>query len=329
MNLTTRSLMIGVLAGLAAALLSISAGEPTALSLLLFAAATLPILIASTGWSNVAGFVAAAVAGVIVSAVLSPLAALSFVATTLAPAAWIGHLANLSRPAEELGGPKDALAWYPISDILLQLCLLVVIGLVIVGIALGYSEATVGQVVDQLFEVMRESNAEFQPSADERDLFVSFFVTALPVVQGALWVLILFASLYLALIIVRASGRSTRPKDDIPASLRMTRRSLYIFGLGLAATFFGGVPALIGAVVCGAFGAAFMLAGFAVLHYRTRGKPWRPLALWGAYLAVFIFTLPLVFFLIAGMVETRRAVPVSRNAAPRDGPDNDNTNHGP
>ena len=47
MNLTTRSLMIGVLAGLAAALLSISAGEPTALSLLLFAAATLPILIAS------------------------------------------------------------------------------------------------------------------------------------------------------------------------------------------------------------------------------------------------------------------------------------------
>ncbi|WP_099866306.1 DUF2232 domain-containing protein [Pararhizobium haloflavum] len=321
MNVNSSALMVGILAGAAAALLSISAGEPTALSIVLFATATLPILIASLGWSNTAGFVAAAIAGGIVSAALSPLAGLTFIATTLAPAAWIGHLANLGRPAEELGGPEGGVAWYPMSDILQQLCLLVVAGLVIVGVVMGYGEAMIADVVEQFFAIMQQQSADFTVGADEQAAYERFFLTALPVVQGALWVMLLFASLYIALAIVRISGRARRPKDDLPASLRMSRTSLYIFGVGLAATFFGGVAGLIGAVVCGAFAAGFTLAGFAIVHHRTRGKPWRPLVLWGAYLAVLLFTLPIVFFLISGMFDTARAVPVSQTKRP---PDNDN-----
>ena len=103
----------------------------------------------------------------------------------------------------------------------------------------------------------------------------------------------------------------------------MSRTSLYLFAAGLVMSFFGGVVALIGAVICGAFAAGFILAGFAVTHHKTRGKPWRPVLLWGSYLAVVLFTLPLVFFLITGMLETARAVPVSRHMPPG-GPDNDN-----
>lgn len=322
MKLNSRSVMIGVLAGAAAALLTISAGEPSAVSLLLFAAASLPILIASTGWSNVGGFIAAGVAGGIVTLVLSPIAALTFLLTTLAPAAWIGHLANLSRPAEELGGPDGSLAWYPLSDIMQHLCILVAVGLVIVGAAVGYGEPMISSVVDQLLTVMQESNPDFRPAEGDRAGYVAFFLMALPVVQGMLWVLILFTALYLALAIVRASGRARRPKDDVPASLRMTRRSLYFFGGGLVLTFFGGTPALIGAVICGAFGAGFILAGFAIVHHRTRGKSWRPLALWGGYLAVLLFSLPIIFFLVTGMVETARAVPITRQTPP-----SDNDNH--
>lgn len=311
MNVTSSSLLVGLLAGCAAALLSISAGEPTALSIVLFAAATLPILIASTGWSNTAGFVAATVAGAIVSIFVSPTAALVFIVTTLAPAAWIGHLANLSRPASELGGPDGATAWYPLSDILFQLCVLVIAGLLVVGVSMGYGEAMIGEVVDEFFAIMQEQSPDFQPAEGDRDAYAAFFLTALPVVQGALWVLILFGALYLSLAIVRTSGRARRPKDDVPSSLRMSRRSLYAFGVGLAMTFFGGAPALVGALVCGAFGAGFTLAGFAIIHHRTRGKAWRPLALWGGYLAVILFSLPLLFFLVAGMIQTARAVPVA------------------
>ena len=323
MSFTSSSLVIGILAGIAAALLSISAGEPTALSIVLFAAATLPILIAGLGWTNTAGFVAAAVAGGIVSLVLSPSAGLAFTLTTLAPAAWIGHLANLSRPAEEIGGPKDGVAWYPLSDILMQLCLIVVAGLVAVGFSMGYGPDMVDEIVSQFLDIMVEQSPDFAPTPDERAAYQRFFLAALPIVQGALWVLILFASLYLAQAIVRVSGRARRPKDDIPASLRMSRTSLYIFAAGLVMSFFGGAVALIGAVICGAFAAGFILAGFAVTHHKTRGKSWRPVLLWSAYLAVTLFTLPLVLFLITGMLETARAVPVSRHMPPG-GPDNDN-----
>ncbi len=311
MNLTSASLMVGILAGVAAALLSISAGEPTPLSILLFAAATLPILIAGIGWTNSAGFIAAAVAGGIVSLAVAPLAGLVFTLTTLAPAAWLAHLANLARPADEIGGPQGAVAWFPMADILLQLCLLVVGGLVVVGAAMGYGPDMVAGVVDQFFSVMSEQDPDLAVNDADRAMYADFFLTALPVVQGALWVLILFSALYVALWIVRLSGRGRRPKDDLPASLRMSRRSLYIFGVGLALTFFGGAPALVGAVICGAFAAGFILAGFAIFHFRTRGKPWRPFAIWGAYLGVLFLTLPILFFLVLGMIQTARAVPVS------------------
>lgn len=316
MNLTSSSLLVGLLAGVAAALLSIGAGEPNPLSIVLFAAATLPILIASTGWTNSSGFIAAAIAGGIVSLVLSPTAGLVFTVTTLAPAAWIGHLANLSRPADEIGGPEDAVAWYPISDILLQLCLLVIGGLFIVGAAMGYGPEMIDGLVDQFFVVLQEQDPELAFTDAEKAAYGSFFLTALPFVQGALWVMILFASLYVALAIVRLSGRGRRPKDDLPAGLRMSRLSLYLFGLGLVLTFLGGTAALVGALVCGAFTAGFTLAGFAIFHHRTRGLSWRPLALWGAYLAVFLFTLPLLFFVITGMIGTARTVPVSKRMPP-------------
>jgi hypothetical protein len=322
MNFNSGSLMVGLLAGIAAALLCISAGEPTPISILLFAAATLPILIASIGWTNSAGFLAAAVAGGIVSAFVSPMAGLVFTVTTLAPAAWIGHLANLARPAEELGGPAGAYAWYPIADILFHLCILVSLGLTIIGMAMGYGEEMIGDVVDQFFAVMSEQDPDLALSDDERATYARFFLAALPVVQGALWVLILFGALYVAMGIVRLSGRARRPKDDMPESLRMSRLSLYVFGIALAMTFLGGAIGLIGATMAGAFATGFMLSGFAIMHHRTRGRTWRPIALWGAYLLVVLFTLPLVFFLVSGMIETARAVPLSKPSPP-----SDNDNH--
>jgi uncharacterized membrane protein YdfJ with MMPL/SSD domain len=65
----------------------------------------------------------------------------------------------------------------------------------------------------------------------------------------------------------------------------MNRNSIFIFLVGLAATFFGGIPAMIGATLVGTFGAGFLLSGFAALHFRTRGKDWRLPALILCYLA--------------------------------------------
>jgi hypothetical protein len=81
-------------------------------------------------------------------------------------------------------------------------------------------------------------------------------------------------------------------------------------------TFLGGAPATIGALICGTFGAGFLLAGFASFHFRTRGKSWRLPVLWIAYLSVFVFTIPAFFFLLSGLIDTRRTIavtPVGKN----------------
>lgn len=51
-----------------------------------------------------------------------------------------------------------------------------------------------------------------------------------------------------------------------------------------------------------------MLAGFASLHFRTRGKPWRLIALWFAYISVLLFTIPVFAILVLGLMDTRRAI---------------------
>jgi len=117
----------------------------------------------------------------------------------------------------------------------------------------------------------------------------------------------LFAAYYIATRIVTASGKGLRPREDIPSSLRMNRNSIFIFLAGLAATFMGGIPAMIGATVVGAFGAGFLMSGFAALHFRTRGKDWRLPALILCYLASTMM-LPALFILVLGLADTRKAI---------------------
>lgn len=312
MNSKTLSLLVGIIAGVAAALLVLGSGEVTALSVILSAFATLPILIAGLGWSNLAGAVSVVAAAGIVSVVVSPLASLMIAVTTFVPAAWIAHLSNLARPAEELGGPQGKMAWFPLSDILLHLCGLVCVSLIILGFAIGYGEDVVREIVERLFTILAEQNPEFQPDAGYRDDMIGFMTRVLPALQAMMWVTILFAAWYLASAIVRVSGKAKRPADVIPAALRMSRLSMLIFAAGLALSFGGGAIGLVGSTISGAFAGGFTLAGLAMLHHRTIGRAWRFMALWSTYAAIIIlFPLPLVLLLLAGLFETVRTSPLS------------------
>jgi hypothetical protein len=128
-----------------------------------------------------------------------------------------------------------------------------------------------------------------------------------------MWVIMLFAAYYIATRIVTASGGGLRPREDIPSSLRMNRNTIFIFLVGLAATFFGGIPALVGATLVGTFGAGFLLSGFAALHFRTRGKEWRLPALILCYLASLMLMVPALFILVLGLSDTRKAIALTPN----------------
>jgi len=311
MTQQSTSLLVGLLAGVSAAFLLVSAGSPSSLSFILFAAAALPILIAGLGWSNLASIVAVASAMAVIGLATTPQAALVSAVTTLAPAAWIAHLSNLARPADELGGPDGALAWYPLSDIFVSIAFCVCVGLVAVGLAMGYGTDFVSQLVDIFVSTLKDSNSAYEPTADSMAEMKQFFLYALPAIQAAMWVLILLAGWYVASAIVRQSGRSKRPKDDIPSQLRLPRMGAMALVVGVAMSFVPGGIGLIGWTIIGAFGMGFIVAGFAIAHHRTRGKPARGLLLWTAYLATVIFTLPLAFFLFLGLFDTARTLTVT------------------
>ncbi len=308
------SALVGLIAGIASALLLAGATAPSYMAMLLIASASLPVLIAGLGWSNLASIIAVLSGTAVIATISGPLAALSAALTSLGPAAWIAHLSNLARPAEEIGGPEGRLAWYPLSDIVAQICTIVAVVLVILGAVMGYGPELAGELVDSFVEILKEGNQGLTLDAASIEDMKSLMRVMLPLVQGATWVGILFGMYYVARGIVSMSGRAKRPREDVPAQLRMPRTSLYTFGIGIVITLLAPAPYdLVGWVIMGAFGAGFILSGFALMHFMTRGKPWRPIAIWFAYMAVILFTLPLIFFLVFGLTATGRLATMTPN----------------
>lgn len=318
-QLDGKLLLTGMLAGVTATLLVLAANAQPTFSSVLYAASAMPVLIAGLGWGNVAAIAAIITAGALGALAVSPMFAAAMAIFTLLPAGWISHLASLARPASELGGPDHLVAWYPLSDILMHLCALVAVAVIFLGVMIGYGPEFIEQLVTAVVQAAASQDGTFSPTADDLAQLHRLMLVLLPVIQGGMWVILLTAAYYFAMRIVTASGLAKRPREDMPSALRMNRTAMLIFLAGILAAFVGGPVGLIGATVCGTFGAGFLMAGFASLHARTRGKDWRLPVLVIAYVSVF-FLLPTFVILILGLADARRAVALTPAAKP--GPDN-------
>lgn len=310
-TLNQTSLLTGAFAGVTAALLSLGANAPSVGGLLLVACAPLPILVAGLGWGNAAALAAVAIAGLGLASFSSVADASLSIMLSFAPAAWLSHISNLARPASELGGPDHALAWYPLSDILTQIVLLGTATMIVLGVVFGYNNALVSVAVDQLVAAMKTQDTPFDLTPTSVERMKSSLYIGIPMALGSSYVMTMFATHYVASRIAQLSGKSLRPREDMPSTLRMHRLSIFAFLAGLLLAFMGGLASAIGMLICGAFGAGFVLAGFAVFHFRTRGKAWRLPVLWFGYMSVVLFTIPAFFFLLSGLMDTRRAIALS------------------
>lgn len=308
MPLDAKALATGVLGGLTAGLLS--AGSVTGTTFL-FMLSPLPVIAAALAWGPQASVVAALTCFAI-SAALTGLPGGVVVALVIAlPAGLMGYLANLARPAEEVGGPEGRLVWYPLSDILFLTTLAVAGGFIALGVIHGYGLEFGQQMARQLMNMMREADPQLQFVDGAEERLASLLTNIMPAVQPAIWSLILLANFYVAGLLVRFSGRLHRPADDWPTALRMPRVALVLFGAAMLAAFAPGGFGHAASAVAGAAAAGFVAAGYALAHARTRGKPGRLLILWLVYIASAFLSFPLIAFLIAGLFDTRRQVTVS------------------
>ena len=303
---------VGILAGLASALMSSGVIAQSGMAVVLYFLTPLPIFVAALGWGSSAGLVAAACATIAVGIVATPIGAVLMALTSYAPAAIGAYLSGLARPASELGGPKDVMVWYPLSDIVFRLALMVAASFIIIGYIIGFGPDMARELSNTLIDSLAAADPQFTASDEMRQSVSALLMVALPAIQPATCLAILIGNLYLALRLTALSGRLRRPRDDWPATMRMPRPALLVFAVALAVAFLPGAAGLVATVVVGALSFGFMIAGLATFHQRSRGKPWRPVALWLVYVAIILFAFLLFVFMVFGLFDTSRGAPISK-----------------
>jgi Predicted membrane protein (DUF2232) len=312
LKLTPRSALAGVLSGTASAVLAGSILTQSSIAIILFFISPLPVMLAGLSFGATATVIGAIACTMFVSFIVSAPAALIVASISMLPSALAVFLIALARPAEEVGGEANHIVWFPLGDTLFFCGLLIAAAFIGIGIYGGYDIAFATEFAAAFEQQFKAVNPEFAPSADFASSLANFIYYAVPVIQPAMLTIVLTANLWLALQIVRASGKLARPKDNWPLSLRMPKAALPAFAIALASSFVSGPIGLIALVFCGVFAACFTMAGFAVLHERTRGKPWRAPVLVLAYVSAFFFLPMLALFVFLGLFDTRRTAPVSK-----------------
>lgn len=328
--------------GLVAAVVFASATTgPLFIRYLLSLITALPIALAGLGWGWRSAVLAGAVGSGVVLMFAGSSVAIAFAITQAVPMIILTYLALLSRPLAEGGaGPESgaaAVEWYPAGRIVIWAALLA-------GLAASYVLVMLGSDLD----VLRQAIADFiktefaagvpgsqggvQLSDAEIASFAEIAMATLPGILGASWTSALLFNLWLAGRITLASGQLGRPWPDLAAMTFPTGTPL-AFGLVLLATMLSSYAGLAATAFAGGLFLAYVLLGLAVPHFLTRGKPWRPFALWLIYgsilvagnMALFV----LIFICLLGLAETvlhlRARSHTSRGAPPGPPPTDPNS----
>lgn len=310
MNARANPVLVGIVAGLVTAILM--AGSLYVPFILQLAAITV-LFIAGLGFGRVAGFVAVVTTAVALGAMTSSVLGALILGVALLPAAVMSYLAGLARPASEIGGPDAALAWYPLSDILLAGAVLTAVATIILLFPQP-PDGFYAKVVDEAVRMISEANPNMVIAPDAKAQAVALLKTFGPISQGIGNMIVLFAGFYFAMRILTAMGRNVRPREDIRSSLRMNRLSIAVFLAGIALMFAGDGIAVVGASFAGAVAGGFLLSGFAIIHNAVREKPWALPALILVYLVTLIFPpLTIVIAIAGGLANPRRAIALTPN----------------
>ncbi len=320
-------LLIGAGAGLVSAALFASATTTAALAAVLLYLSPLPLCLAGLGWGRSAAALAGLTGTIVMAASLGPGAALAFAVTIAAPVAVLVHLLLLSRPvpAPE-GASTGAVEWYPIGRLVGWAALIAGMLAALLVLALGpgpesYHQWIAKVLVPNLLKILGPNASDFTPEMIENLKLV--LAKALPAAFVIVWLTLMLFNLWLAGLIVEASGRALRPWPDLH-DLEVPNVFVAVFAVALVVSF---VPGLLGLLATGLASAmlfAYMLQGLAVIHVYSRGVPFRWLLLAVVYLGILFLGWLAILVAIVGLGEPLFGLR-ARSAASGHPPTNDGT----
>ncbi len=268
-------------AGLASALLFTVVTAGSALAVVLYFAAPLPILIAGLGWSHRAGLGAAAVASAAVALALTGRAGLVFAIGVGFPAWWFSYLLLLARETE------NGIEWYPVGRVLAAVALLGSAVTVAGMFTIAGDYASLVAVFESAVQGFRARNPELFAQLGARDLSTEdvarLMAVMAPAISAAVGVLTSTVLLWGAARIVHASGRLPRPWPDLPA-VELPRSVLLLLSVCVLASFGpDGMFTLAARTTAAALVTAYALQGIAAIHAVSRGFSARGLLLGSLY----------------------------------------------
>ena len=298
------SLLIALGAGLISAIVFASATTgPLLVRILLFLLTPLALFLAGLS----AGTRAAAIAGIAGSALViaagGSTAALIFATSQALPVVVLVHLASLNRQTE---GETE---WYPVGRIVIAVVLMAAAFSTLTLFLLGGNVETLRETLRTLLESFIQNELAKMPDAPplgpkEIDEVTTVTLTLLPAASAISTMGSLLFNMWLAGRITLASGQLRRPWPDL-AAMTYPPGTPLMLAVATAAAFLSGLAGLIATGFAGPLFLAYVLMGLAVVHYVTRGRPWRPFALWALYAALFIVnTIASLAVAILGLTES-------------------------
>jgi len=298
--------IIGAGSGLVSAALFASAATATALAGVLFYLAPLPLCLAGLGWGGMAALISALTGTVVIAASLGPATSAIFALSVPAPTALLAHLALLSRPAATPQGQVvGALEWYPPGRLLGWAALMAGVLAGILVLVLGYDQEAYRQSIREILEhsTLKELDRDGTLFTEETIASLSgMLARALPAAFAVIWLTITLFNLWMAGLIVDASGRALRPWPNLHA-LELPNAFVLIFAVALVASFLPGLAGLLATGLAGALLFAYVLQGLAVIHVYSRGVPLRALLLAAVYLGILLLGWVAIAVAILGLGE--------------------------
>jgi hypothetical protein len=308
--------IIGAGAGLVSAALFGSAATATAIAGILFYLTPLPLCLAGLGWGSMAALISALTGTVIVGAILGPGVAAIFALSVAAPAALLTHLALLSRPTAATEGlAASAIEWYPPGRLVTWATLMAgVLGAILTAVMFGYDQESANESMRKVLGALKDLDRDGSLLTEANiDSLASVLVRALPAAFSIVWLTVMLFNLWIAGLIVDASGRALRPWPNLHA-LDLPNVLVLVFAGALAASFLPGLPGMLATGLAGALLLAYVLQGLAVIHVYSQGVPLRALLLATVYLGILLLGWVAILVAILGLAEPllglrRRASP--------------------
>jgi Predicted membrane protein (DUF2232) len=295
--------LIGLGAGVVAALLFASVATGSVLATLLFYLAPLPILIAALGWSHWAGLVAALSAAAGLGVILNFYFFGAFLVGVGFPAWWLSYLALLARP---IAGTPDMLEWYPPGRLVLWAAIIAAIVVAIAVPNFGTDKETFQAGLRRAFErairMQPSPDLPAPPGRPETDRLIDLLVIVIPPAAAVLATLLNLINLWLAARIAKVSGRLRRPWPDLSA-LALPGIAPGMLAVAIAGMFLPDLLGVLSMVLAASLLIAYAIVGFAVLHGITRGMASRGFLLAGTYVAVVFAGWPLLVMALLGLCD--------------------------